>query len=71
MSSLNAVTRFFARCGHTSTISDNGSNVVAALKELKAFMDEWDEAMIACDVAQEKIILKFKQAVTPHFEVEI
>ncbi|XP_075239333.1 uncharacterized protein LOC142334891 [Convolutriloba macropyga] len=42
-----AVTRFITQRGYPSTIiSDNGTNLVGAAKELKAFMDEWDRAKI-------------------------
>ena len=67
-SCVAAVTSFFARGGYQKTIiSNNGTNFVGAAKELKAFMDEWDKAKTESDLAQEKIVWKFKPPGAPHF----
>ena len=67
-SCLAAVTTFIARRGYPSTIiSDNGTNFIGASKKLKAFMDEWHKAKIESDLAQKKIVWKFKPTGAPHF----
>ena len=69
-SCLAAVTRFTARRGYPKTIiSDNGTNLVGAAKELKAFMNEWDKAKIESDLAQKKTVWKFGPPGAPHFGV--
>ena len=66
-SCLAAVTRFISRRGYPNTIiSDNGTNFVGAANELKAFMNEWDNAKIESDLAQKKIVWKFNPPGAPH-----
>ena len=68
-SRLAAVTRFIARRGYRHTIiNDNGTCFVGAANELKAFMNEWDNAKIESDLAQKKVLWKFNPPGAPHFD---
>ena len=64
---IAAVKRFIARRSYSNTISDNGTKIVAAAKELKEFLDEWDKAKIERDLVQEKIVWKFNPPGVPQF----
>ena len=65
---LAAVTRFIERRGYPNTIiSDNGTSFVGAANELKAFMNEWDNAKMESDLAQKEIVWKFNPPGAPHF----
>ena len=67
-SCLAAVTRFIARRGYRNTIiSGNGMNFVGAATELRSFSNDWDKAKIVSDLAQIKIVWKFKPLGAPRF----
>ena len=65
---LAAVTRFTARREYPGTIiSDNRTNFVRAAKELKAFMNWWDNAKNESDLAQKNVVWKLNPPGAPHF----
>ena len=65
-SCLASVTIFIARRGYPSTIiSDNGTNLAGAVKELKAFPDKWEKAKIESDLAQKKKVWKLNPPGAP------
>ena len=64
---LAAVTGFIARRGCPNTINSDGTSLVGAANELKAFMNEWDKAKIESELAQKKIVWKFNPPGAPHF----
>ena len=52
---------------HCKTWLPYGTNFVGSANELKAFMNEWDKAMIESDSAQKKIVWKIIPPGAPHF----
>ncbi|XP_075252041.1 uncharacterized protein LOC142344338 [Convolutriloba macropyga] len=65
---LGALTRFIARRGFPNTsISDNGTNFVGKVNELKAFINKWDKTKIESDLAKKKVVWKFNPPGAQHF----
>lgn len=55
-SCLNAIRRFICRRGQVSIVrSDNGTNLVSADKELRAAMQQWNQAKIQDTLAQKGV----------------
>ena len=67
-SCLVAVNRFIARGGKPATIiSDNGTNFVGSARELKEYINSWNNDQITSDLAQRNIVWKFNPLSAPHF----
>ena len=67
-SCLNAIIRFIARRGQTSTIiSNNGTNFVGAERELSEYVAAWNKEGIEEYLIQRGIRWKFNPSAAPHF----
>ena len=65
---LTAITRFIARRGKPATIlSDNGTNLVGAAKEMRDCINAWDQSDIETSLAQKDIKWKLNPPGAPHF----
>ena len=65
---LTAITRFITRIGKPATIlSDNGTNLVGAAKEMRDCIDAWNQSDIEKSVAQKDIKWNFNPPGGPHF----
>ncbi len=65
---LAAITRFINRRGKPQTIiSDNGTNFVGAAKEIKQYLDDWNQSSIKESLAQRQIKWKFNPPGAPRF----
>ena len=68
LSCLVAIKRFIARRGKLTTIlSDDGINLVGSARELKEYINSWNQDQITSDLAQKHIVRKFKPPGAPHF----
>ena len=67
-SCLVAINRFIARRGKPTTIiSDNGTNFVGSARELKEYINSWNQDQITSEWAQKHITRKFNAPGAPHF----
>ena len=67
-SCLVAIKRFIARRGKPTTIiSDNGTNFVGSARELKEYINSWNQNQITSELAQKFIVWKFNPPGAPHF----
>ena len=67
-SCLVAIKRFIARRGKPTTItSDNGTNFIGSARELKEYINSWNQDQITSDLAQKHIVWKFNPSGAPHF----
>ena len=67
-SCLVAINRFIARRGKPTTIkSDNGTNFVGSARELKEYINSWNQNQITSELAQKHIAWKFNPPGAPHF----
>nr|XP_033947601.1 uncharacterized protein LOC117452900 [Pseudochaenichthys georgianus] len=67
-SCINALRRFMCRRGQVSLMrSDNGTNLVSADKELRAAMQQWNQANMQEALAQKGIQWIFNPPAGPHF----
>ena len=67
-SCLVAINRFIARRGKPTTIiSDNGTNFVGSARELKEYINSWNQDQITSELAQKHIVWKFNPPGAPHF----
>ena len=67
-SCLVAINRFIARRGKpTTNKSDNGTNFVGSARELKEYIDSWNQDQILSELAQKHIAWSFNPPVAPHF----
>ena len=65
---LVAIKRFIARRGKPTTIiSDNGTNFVGSARELKEYINSWNQDQIMSELAQKHIVWKFNPPSAPHF----
>ena len=65
---LVAIKRFIARRGKPTTIiSDNGTNFVGSARELKEYINSWNQDQITSELAQKHIVWKFNLPGAPHF----
>ena len=65
---ISCLMRFISRRGRPHTIlSDNGTNFVGAVRELKCLVQAWDTTKIADTLAQDSIRWKFNPPSAPHF----
>ena len=65
---LTAITRFIARRGKSATIlSDNGTNIVGAAKEILDCINAWNQSDIETSLAPKHIKWKFNPPGAPHF----
>ena len=67
-SCLVAIKRFIARRGKPTTIrSDNGTNFVGSARELKEYINSWNQDQITSELAQKHIVWKFNPPGAFHF----
>ena len=65
---LTAITRFIARRGKPNIIlSDNGTNFVGAAREMREWIEAWNQSDIEQSLAQKQIKWKFNPPGAPHF----
>ena len=65
---LTAITRFIAWRGKPTTIlSDNGTNCVGAVKEMRDCINAWNQSYIETSLAQKVIKWKINPPGAPHF----
>ena len=66
---LAAITRFIARRGKPNTIlSDSGTNFVGAAREMREWIEAWNQSDIEQSLAQKQIKWKFNPPCALHFE---
>jgi hypothetical protein len=67
-SCIDAIRRFVARRGHPRVIiSDNGTNLIGAERELRQAIDDWNQTRIRNDLQQKAIEWKFNPPTGSHF----
>nr|XP_054770423.1 uncharacterized protein LOC129278240 [Lytechinus pictus] len=67
-SCISAIRRFIARRGNVKEIlSDNGTNLVGAERELKREIDGWNTAKISADLLQRNVKWTFNPPTASHF----
>ena len=67
-SCLVALKRFIARRGQPTTIlSDNGTDFVGSTRELKEYINSWNQDRITSDLDQKHLVKKFNPPGGPHF----
>ena len=67
---LAAITRFIARRGKPNIILNvNGTNVVGAAREMREWIEGWNQSDIEQSLAQKQIKWKFNHPGAPHFGV--
>ena len=65
---LAAITRFIARRGKPNVIfSDNGTTFVGEAREMREWIEAWNQSKIEQSLAQKQIKWKFNQPGAPHF----
>ena len=65
---LAAITKFIARRGKPNIIlSDNGTNFVGAAREMRDWIEAWNQSDIEQSLAQKQIKWKFNPPGAPHF----
>ena len=65
---LAAITRFMARRGKPNVIlSDNGTNFVGAAREMREWIESWNQSDIEQSLALKQIKWKFNPPGAPHF----
>ena len=63
-----AINKFIARRGKSTTIiSDNGTNFVGLARELKQYINSWNQDQITSELAQKHITWKFNTYGAPPF----
>ena len=68
-SCLVAIKRFIVRRGKpTTNISDNGTNFVGSARELKEYINSWNQDQITSNLAQKHIVWKFNPPGAPYFD---
>ena len=65
---LAAITRFIARRGKPNIfLSDSGTNFVGSARDLREWIEAWNQSDIEQSLAQRRIKWKFKPPRAPHF----